>query len=882
MIRTRVRNSRPCAGLTTALAVFFAFGPAALFAQGPSDGDTISVEPWQANEVLSAEEFVAPPGPIAEAALAPRWLNVSLSNPNAGGTWFMDEVGDGPVGMDTFSKPFHELGGMFIDFAANRDRRLTIRNNVGIDLYSSADGRKVSVDVPDGARVSGPSWSPDGASVAFFAHFGDATHIYVADAESGDSRRVTPRPVLATMVTSFEWTADGAAIATVLVPEDRPAMPVEPAIPMGPQVKKTEDGDNRLRTYASLMETPYQEDLLEWHATGQLAMVGLDGDVTEVGQPAMIRGIEPAPTGRHVRVERMTRPFSYVVPVRSFGGVDEVWAVDGSVLVELDSEPVDTGIRDDDDDDDDSERRQVAWSPDGTALTFLQMDPAPPEDEGDAAADTADPADEDEEGEGRRMDHLMVWPAPFDEGTATPLYSNRARMQSYTFSDDGEMVVITSRRGQQTSQYAVFPAESDSTYTLAEWSADDFYDRPGSLVSGDGTVSGGFRFGGGGGSQGILTSSDGGSVYYAGVRYDEDPMTNGPRSFVDRVEIRTGEKERIFESSNQGASERVSAILDAEAGVFIVDRESPRAVPQSFRVEGDARVQLTENVDYTPDLTAAPVERFVVTRPDGFRFRVTVTLPPGYVEGTRLPAMFWFYPREYDGQESYDERARTYDRNAFPSFGTRSMEYLVRLGYAVVEPDAPIVGPQGRMNDNYEHDLRNNLAAVIDELDRREIIDRQRLGLGGHSYGAFSTVNAMVHTPFFKAGIAGDGNYNRTLTPMAFQSERRLLWEARDVYLSMSPFMYANNLTGALLMYHGLQDQNVGTHPSHAPRLFHALNGLNKDAAMYLYPFEDHGPATRETILDLWARWTAWLEVHLGPDETTTRPITFEDGSPPN
>ena len=167
------------------------------------------------------------------------------------------------------------------------------------------------------------------------------------------------------------------------------------------------------------------------------------------------------------------------------------------------------------------------------------------------------------------------------------------------------------------------------------------------------------------------------------------------------------------------------------------------------------------------------------------------------------------------------------------------------------------------MNNNYENDLRNNLAAVIDEIDRRGLVDRTRIGIGGHSYGAFSTVNAMVHTPFFKAGIAGDGNYNRTLTPLAFQNERRDLWEAKDTYLQMSPLLYANNLTGALLLYHGLGDQNVGTDPINSPRLFQALNGLGKPASMYLYPFEDHGPATKETLLDLWGRWTAWLDKYV-------------------
>ncbi len=179
------------------------------------------------------------------------------------------------------------------------------------------------------------------------------------------------------------------------------------------------------------------------------------------------------------------------------------------------------------------------------------------------------------------------------------------------------------------------------------------------------------------------------------------------------------------------------------------------------------------------------------------------------------------------------------------------------------------------MNNNYVNDLRNNLAATIDELDRRQLVDRQRLAIGGHSYGAFSTVNAMVHTPFFKAGIAGDGAYNRTLTPIGFQTERRDLWEAPNVYLDMSPFLYANNLTGALLMYHNLADQNVGTDPTNSIRLYHALNGLGKPTALYLYPLEDHGPVAKETLLDLWARWGAWLDKYVkNPQKTEPKKTT--------
>jgi dipeptidyl aminopeptidase/acylaminoacyl peptidase len=191
------------------------------------------------------------------------------------------------------------------------------------------------------------------------------------------------------------------------------------------------------------------------------------------------------------------------------------------------------------------------------------------------------------------------------------------------------------------------------------------------------------------------------------------------------------------------------------------------------------------------------------------------------------------------------------------------MEIMATQGYAIVQPDLPIFGSAGRMNDNYVPDLRNGLVAVIDELDRQGIIDRQRLGIGGHSYGAFSTVNAMVNVPYFRAGIAGDGNYNRTLTPNGFQSERRDLWEARDTYLQMSPFLNADRLQGALLMYHSIEDQNTGTDPTNSIRLLHALQGMGKTASLYLYPYEDHGPAIRETLLDQWGRWVAWLDLYV-------------------
>ena len=641
------------------------------------------------------------------------------------------------------------------------------------------------------------------------------------------------------------------------------------------------------------------------------------GAVRKIGQPTMIRSIDVAPDGKHARVTRMVEPFSYDVPVSNFGSVEEVWDLEGKVLAKLSERPINLGVQDDTQpqtppdpaaagggrggQQNQTGKRELAWRPDGQGFTYVEQEPGPDAPAGGrgprgGAAATDDPPQDDAPARGgrgagqqaaQRKDRVYQWLPPFDDNSKKVIYENNTRMTGVRFSPDMKALFFTERVGQNTVDTAVFLAEPAKKYTLARYRADDIYNNPGSIVGlrgggggGGRGAGGGGRGGGGGGGGQVMLSADSEHVFYQGTAYSKTPNEVGPKTFIDKVAIKTGEKKRIYESENTNVFERVATILDADASKFIITREGPTEVPQQYLVQNGQRTALTKNVDVTPDLTKMKVERFTVERADGFKFRVTVNLPQNFVAGSKPPAIFWFYPREFTDQDSYDRPDRTFNKNTFPNFGTRSMEFFTRLGYAVVEPDSPIVGSQGAMNNNYVNDLRNNLAATIDELDKRGLADRTRLAIGGHSYGAFSTVNAMVHTPFFKAGIAGDGAYNRTLTPLGFQSERRDIWEAPNVYLNMSPFLYANNLTGALLMYHGYADQNVGTDPDNSIRLYHALNGLGKISALYMYPLEDHGPASRETLLDLWARWAAWLDKYVkNPQKAEPKKITTDSAS---
>jgi dipeptidyl aminopeptidase/acylaminoacyl peptidase len=153
--------------------------------------------------------------------------------------------------------------------------------------------------------------------------------------------------------------------------------------------------------------------------------------------------------------------------------------------------------------------------------------------------------------------------------------------------------------------------------------------------------------------------------------------------------------------------------------------------------------------------------------------------------------------------------------------------------------------------------------AAVDTLDALGVVDRNRVAVAGHSYGAFMTANLLAHSDLFAAGIARSGAYNRSLTPFGFQSERRSYWEATDVYTRVSPFSYANKINEPLLMIHGEEDNNSGTFPIQSERLFQAIQGNGGTAKLVMLPYEGHGYRARESILDVLAEMFAWADKYV-------------------
>jgi dipeptidyl aminopeptidase/acylaminoacyl peptidase len=167
------------------------------------------------------------------------------------------------------------------------------------------------------------------------------------------------------------------------------------------------------------------------------------------------------------------------------------------------------------------------------------------------------------------------------------------------------------------------------------------------------------------------------------------------------------------------------------------------------------------------------------------------------------------------------------------------------------------------MNDTFVEQIVASARAAVDALEATGAVDPRRVGVGGHSYGAFMTANLLAHCDVFAAGIARSGAYNRTLTPFGFQNERRTLWQAPGVYTALSPFMHANLINEPLLLIHGERDPNPGTFPLQSERLFGALKGTGGTARLVVLPLETHGYQARESVGHVIAEMFDWFDRHV-------------------
>jgi dipeptidyl aminopeptidase/acylaminoacyl peptidase len=719
------------------------------------------------------------------------------------------------------SQPMLRLAGMRINPSNNGPHRAP--SSTGIILRTIATGAERQIQVPADARIGALTFAPDGKRFSFTNTRDTRIDLYLADVTTGQTRLVDG--ALNGLSGSCDWLDDSSALLCNFVPAGRGAAPVAPKAPAGPNVQENFGKPGPVRTYQDLLTSAHDENLFEYYFTSQLSLVdAASGKRTSVGKPGMVGGT-PSPDGGYILVRRVKRPFSRLLTWFEFPQEVEIWNRNGEKVRAIADVPMgDTvpinGVM--------TGPRAYRWAPlEPATLVWVEA-----LDKGDIRNTVPN------------RDRIVALKAPFSSDP-TDVAKTEYRFGGVNWTDKGTILLSENDRRTRTTRTWVLNTDWSAPRKLWDRKQQDSYANPGQPM---------FRPGKGT----ILQSGD--TIYLTG----EGASPQGDRPFLDRLNLTTFATERLFRSDESGF-ETVVALLD-ENGTRLLTRHETRTEPPNYFVRGaaGAKQAITAFKDPHPQITAATANRLFVTykRKDDVGLSGTIYLPAGYQKGQRVPMVVWAYPREFVDADAASQVVGS--PNRFTTVGGSSHLLLLTQGYAIFDgPTMPIVGPGETANDTYVEQLVSSAQAAIDKAVELGIADRQRIGVGGHSYGAFMTANLLAHSDLFAAGVARSGAYNRTLTPFGFQAERRTFWEIPDIYAKMSPFWNAQKINEPILLIHGEADDNSGTFPIQSERLYMALKGHGATVRYVTLPNEAHGYAARESNLHVLAETIKWFDKYV-------------------
>ncbi len=755
----------------------------------------------------------------------------------------------GLPGIEVVAQPEAKLAGIRIHPRVFARSNFTFGNDLW--LVDVASGRELRINgLPKPLSIVGTAWSPDQKYLAFnqVEPATGTNALWLVDVATRRARLLMEEPLNGVAGRGWRWMPDSSGLLVNLQPAGLGAMPSGDAAPTGPNVQQT-GADGRvtsIRTYQDVLRNDADARQFEYLLRSQPAVVGVDGTVRRIGEPDLYVGLDASPDGKYLLSQRITRPFSYLVPFSSFPRVIEVREIGGKLIHTLAKLPLVEGLPTGND----AVRtgaRNVLWRNDADATLVW----AEAQDGGDPAREAV------------VRDIVYQLPAPFS-GERRELAKLSMR-HAGTQWGRGDLALLT-EFWWKTRRFKTWRVQPDvaggAQVAFDEGSIEDRYADKGDPVTRIDPR----------GQPLLLLSPDGGSLY----RIGDGASPEGDRPFLDRQSLASGETTRLFHSSGS-RYERPLAVVDAEARRIIVSRESPTE-PPNFHLHAigaaSGDVALTRFPHPTPQLREVQKELIRYKRKDGVDLTGTLYLPPGYdaKRDGRLPLLMWAYPAEFKSAAAASQVTDSpYRFNAISYWGP--LPFLA-MGYAVLDdPSMPIVGEgDAEPNDTYVQQLQASAQAAVDEVVRRGVADPGRIAVGGHSYGAFMTANLLAHTRLFRAGIARSGAYNRTLTPFGFQAEERNFWQAAKTYAEMSPFNHAEKIKDALLLIHGEEDNNSGTFPIQSEWMFAAVKGLGGNARLVMLPKESHGYRARESIMTMLAETNDWLDKYVKHAKPTQPP----------
>jgi len=740
------------------------------------------------------------------------------------------------ISIEELSENELRLAGLRINPKTNSSSRARNFNNISI--FDVKTKKEIPISgMPENPKITNLSWSNSQDKIAFINATENGVSLWVIDYATRKATKLTEANLNANMGNPATWLKDDSALLIKMLPTNRkPLIDTDNSIPSGPIISVNEEGQKaQNRTYQDLLKNTNDEANFETLAGSELWKITLDGKKTKWKDAALYRNISPSPDGSYFLITEIKRPFSYIVPYFRFPTSYNVYDKKGSLTKTIVDVPlieelpqgfmaVQTGPR------------SISWRDDQPSTLVW--------------AEALDGGDPEKEVEYR--DLVMQQEAPF---TSRPrqVLQTKLRYSGIEWGTNTLAVLNNYWWNTRTSRTEFFdPSDpSKDPVLFKERNYQDRYSDPGSFVTTRNQY-----------GRDVLEIKNN-TLYLIGDGFSAE----GKMPFVDAYNLTENKTERLYQAEKGEMLESISRMIDLDKGIVLTRLESGTIFPNFYlRNIYTGKLDQLSSFD-NPFEAIQDVKKEVITykREDGLELSATLYLPVGYdmTKKEKMPMIMWAYPREFVDAASASQVTSSSNQFTYPSYG--SPLYWVNRGYVVLDNAAfPIIGEgEDQPNDTFVEQLVSNAKAGIDAVDALGYIDRERVAVGGHSYGAFMTANLLSHSNLFAAGIARSGAYNRTLTPFGFQAEERNYWEAPEIYNTMSPFMNAEKMKTPMLLIHGEADNNSGTYPMQSERYFNALKGLGAPVRLVMLPKESHGYAARESIMHMLWEQDMWLETHV-------------------
>jgi len=780
--------------------------------------------------LFAQDGYKTPPKEIMDLVLVKPTPNVSLDDK---AEWMLFTQSNSYPSVEELARPELRIAGLRINPNNFAPSRQTFINDLWFKNLLANKEFKIA-GLPSPLMAGSITWSPDDKKIAFTHTTSDRVDLYVIDVTTQKAMKIN-KQALNTISGSYQWIDDNTLLYRTIV-KPVSAAPPKSAVPKGPTLQENYGKASPRPTYQDMIKNSYDEQLFEFYGTTQLVK-NSNGIETKIGQPSIYTNISLSPDKKYMMLRTIKKPFSYLVPANGFPSTVVIADMNGKqikLLADLpSSETVPSG-----NDNVQNVARAFNWRDDEAATITWCM----PLDSGLIKS---------------KVDHhdaVYALSAPFN-GQPKELFKTQMRYRGTSWGNTTIALVNEGLTGKQLTRMNRYNPSTGQFEKLMERNTTDNYSNPGNPVTEKNQF-----------DVDVIKVIDNGNKLL--MNNTTGASANGDLPFLATLDLHTKKLDIIWRC-NEGYFENIIRVLNPDKLELLTRKESEKEVPNYWIKNLKLKIadrQITSFTNPYPQMEGVSKQKIKYKREDGVDLTGDLYLPKGYdpKKDGKLPVIMWAYPAEFNSAADAAQIRGSEHKFTLISWGTPIC--YVTQGYAVLNnTEMPIVATDKdkKPNDNFIDQLRMNAEAAINKLDEMGVGDRNRVAVGGHSYGAFMTANLLAHTKLFKAGIARSGAYNRTLTPFGFQNEDRTYWQAPELYNDMSPFMSADKIKTPILLVHGELDNNTGTYPIQSERMFNAIKGHGGTVKFLLLPYESHGYAAKENILHLLYEQYAWVEKYV-------------------